>query len=291
MPVSSYGGSTDSLAAPSLSSWAASVSSALDGSDTTVNTRITQRVLPLTAKTGNYTLTASDTVVTCNGTLTITLPTAVGLTGKQFIINNIATNTVTIARTSSQTIDGCSGTITLAGKGSMTVVSDGANWLVISAQYTDESIGRRIFTWSSALSSGATTGWQMTYGDTGFRELSAALSNGWTVTSLLIRRVNSTVHMHIYNLKATSATNATFYTLPSGFKLTLGSNGMYIPASKTLASTTSDGLIGVTSTSGAMFSQGSYAGFTASQMLASWSTSDSWPSSLPGSASGSVPAS
>ena len=290
MGVVNYGTSTDSLASPSLASWAASVSTALDGSDTTVNTRLNQRKMPLTAQTGNYTLTASDEVVTCNGTLTITLPTAVGATGKQYVIRNIATTTVTIARTSSQTVDGCSGTITLAGKGAFVVVSDGANWLVVSGQYTDESVGRRIFSWSSALASGATTGWQMTYGDTGFRELNGALSNGWTATSILMRRINSTTHFHVYGLSASAATNATFYTLPSGFKLTLGSNGMYIPSSKTLGSTTSDGLIGVTASSGAMFSQGSYAGFTAVQCLASWSTSDTWPSSLPGSASGSIPA-
>lgn len=286
MPVSSYGGSTDSLASPSLSSWAASVSSALDASDTTVNTRITQRVLPLTAKTGNYTLTASDTVVTCNGTLTITLPTAVGLTGKQFIIRNIATNTVTIARTSSQTIDGCSGTITLAGKGSMAVVSDGANWLVVSGEYSDESIGRRIFTWSSSLANGATTGWQMTYGDTGLRNIAASVT-GSSIASCyqaLIRREGSFVFLYIdYTLTATPTSGHSAYTLPSGFRPQGDPYGLMraynAGANPAIVMNSSTGDINV-------YNGAANAGY---KLSGTWPTTNSWPSSLPGSASGSVP--
>lgn len=278
MPVSSYGASTDSLAAPSLSSWAASVSAALDGSDTTVNTRITQRVLPLTAKTGNYTLTASDEVVTCSGTLTITLPTAVGLTGKQYVIRNIATNTVTIARTSSQTVDGCSGTITLAGKGSMSVVSDGANWLVVSGQYTDESVGRRIFTWSSSLSSGATTGWQMTYADTGVRDVTAGLltANGFTAaTAILVRRTNNVCTLSAYGMTRASSGSGNYYSLPSGFQTT----GMYYYGRS--FSNSSNYVSGAA----CWMSMGTSDG----GLSATWVTNDVWPSSLPGSASGSVP--
>jgi hypothetical protein len=279
MPVSSYGGSTDSLASPSLSSWAASVSAALDGSDTTVNTRITQRVLPLTAKTGNYTLTASDEVVTCNGTLTITLPTAVGLTGKQFIIRNIATTVVTIARTSSQTVDGCSGTITLAGKGSLVVVSDGANWLVVSGEYTDESVGRRIFVWSSALSSGATTGWQRAYADTGVRDVTAGLltANGYTaVTAILVRRVNNVVTLSAYGMARASTGSGNYYSLPSGFQTT----GMY-HYGRTLSNNAN-----YVSGAACWISMGTSDG----GLSATWVTNDAWPSSLPGSASGSIPA-
>ena len=289
MPVSSYGGSTDSLASPSLSSWAASVSAALDASDTTVNTRITQRVLPLTAKTGNYTLTTSDEVVTCNGTLTITLPTAVGATGKQYIIRNIATNTVTIARTSSQTVDGCSGTITLAGKGAFTVVSDGSNWLVVSGQYTDESIGRRLFSWSSALANGATTGWQMVYGDTGWRDVSSLLENGWALGAsfpkLHMRRLGGIVSIDA-DLSASSATGNTIMTFPSGFEphrtmVTIGYNGGAGYNAFEARSTNDAGtntLFAYTRTGGLW------------RVTPQYQTVAAWPSSLPGTAVGSIPA-
>jgi hypothetical protein len=290
MGVTAYGGSTDSLASPSLSSWAASVATALDSSDTTVNTRITQRVMPLTAKTGNYTLTASDEVVTCNGTFTVTLPTAVGATGKQYVIRNIATTTVTIGTTSSQTVDGCSGTITLAGKGAFVVVSDGANWLVTSGQYTDESVGRRIFTWSSALSSGATTGWQMTFGDTGWRNISALLSNGWALGAsfgkLHIRRQGSLVTIDA-DLSASAATAQTVFTVPTGFEPhrnmvcigysgSTGYNGFEM---RSTADSSSTAFFSIATTGGLWRVTPNY------QVVAAW------PSSLPGSAVGSIPAS
>lgn len=286
MPVSSYGASTDSLAAPSLSSWAASVSAALDGSDTTVSTRITQRVLPLTAKTGNYTLTASDTVVTCNGTLTITLPTAVGLTGKQFIIRNIATNTVTIARTSSQTVDGCSGTITLAGKGSLAVVSDGANWLVVSGQYTDESVGRRIFTWSSALANGATTGWQMTYGDTGWRDVSGSFINSW-LGLWQVRRMNGVLYHSIYNVRSGTGN---VWVAPVGFRGGVNTvDTQAVPVAR--YDVASHSAIGCNNgAAGGYTVLGGAVGYAGAVINAVITTYEAWPSSLPGTAVGSIPA-
>ena len=65
-----------------------------------------------------------------SGANTITLPTAVGLTGYFFVIKQTANATLTIATTSAQTIDGSS-TKTLTQYQSLTVVSDGANWIII----------------------------------------------------------------------------------------------------------------------------------------------------------------
>jgi len=64
------------------------------------------------------------------GANTITLPTAVGITGYQFVIKNTANATVTLATTSSQTIDGAA-TQSLTQYQSLTVVSNGANWIII----------------------------------------------------------------------------------------------------------------------------------------------------------------
>lgn len=83
-----------------------------------------------TEKTANYTLTATDRLVNCTAnSFTITLPTAVGITGREYLIKNTGSaTTITIATTSSQTIDGSApGTITTLIP--LRVVSDGANWI------------------------------------------------------------------------------------------------------------------------------------------------------------------
>jgi hypothetical protein len=82
------------------------------------------------AKTANYTLTFDDYLVNCtSNSFTITLPSAVGVAGRMFIIKNTGSaTTITIATTSSQTIDGSApGTITTLDP--LRVMSDGANWI------------------------------------------------------------------------------------------------------------------------------------------------------------------
>lgn len=88
--------------------------------------------LPLTNQTGAYTIDNTDCVVNCTAnTFTVTLPTAVGIEGQYFIIKNSGTGVITIDGDGSETIDG-QGNKTLAVQyESMTVMSDGANWLVI----------------------------------------------------------------------------------------------------------------------------------------------------------------
>lgn len=85
-------------------------------------------------KTGNYTLTSTDDVVlgdTTSGTITITLPTAVGVT-KLFSIKKITSaNTLNIATTSSQTIDGSTTIAITAQNESITMASNNSNWSVI----------------------------------------------------------------------------------------------------------------------------------------------------------------
>lgn len=89
-------------------------------------------IVNLVAKTGNYTLTTTDNIVTSSGTITLTLPTAIGVTGQQYTIKKIDTGTtLTINTTSSQTIDGVTSLSINAQWTSTTVVSDGANWLLI----------------------------------------------------------------------------------------------------------------------------------------------------------------
>lgn len=93
-------------------------------------------------KVANYTAVLGDDVVLASGSaFTVTLPTAVGSSGKTYRIKKTdtsATNTITIATTSAQTIDGrASSDIVLRQYGDfIAVVSDGANWSIISKKET-----------------------------------------------------------------------------------------------------------------------------------------------------------
>jgi len=92
--------------------------------------------LSIAAKTGVYTILTSDQIVTGDATsvaFTITLPTAVSKDGQTFTIKKIdaSGNAVTVGTTSSQTIDG-STTYSLPNQYKyVTVVSDGANWIIV----------------------------------------------------------------------------------------------------------------------------------------------------------------
>jgi hypothetical protein len=87
--------------------------------------------------TSTYTMTGTDHVVMADATgggFTITLPTAVGFSGR-YTIDAVTstTNIVTLSTTSSQTIDGSSSTTLGTGASgaywtSVDLVSDGANW-------------------------------------------------------------------------------------------------------------------------------------------------------------------
>jgi len=62
---------------------------------------------PYVAVTGTYNIGTSDYFVDCtSNTFTVTLPNAVGVAGKIYIIKNSGAGTITLGTTSSQTIDG-----------------------------------------------------------------------------------------------------------------------------------------------------------------------------------------
>lgn len=89
------------------------------------------------AKTGTYTATISDYTIDCtSGTFTVTLPTAVGISGRLYVISNSGAGTITVGTTSSQTFTNVTATpttLTMATVGARTVQSNGANWILISS--------------------------------------------------------------------------------------------------------------------------------------------------------------
>lgn len=91
---------------------------------------------PLTGINASYSVGENDYLIDVTGnTITVTLPTAVGVNGKNYVIKNRGTGVVTVATTSSQTIDGVN-TKTLNNNDSIEVISDGSNWIIAAGTGT-----------------------------------------------------------------------------------------------------------------------------------------------------------
>ena len=88
-----------------------------------------------TQTTATLTLDATHNTVLCDGTsntVTVTLPTAVGITGKIYNIKAInVDNAVELAADGTEEIDGSTTNISFALMETVTVQSDNANWWII----------------------------------------------------------------------------------------------------------------------------------------------------------------
>ena len=77
-----------------------------------------------------HTLSATEYVAQCiGGPYTVTLPTAVGITGRIYTLKNTDAGTITLSTTSGQAFDTGGTTIALASGELATVMSTGAGWL------------------------------------------------------------------------------------------------------------------------------------------------------------------
>jgi len=98
----------------------------IDSDSTPIDVRRTY-----TARTSTYSVLTTDWLVEAtSGTFTITLPTAVDAAGRDYVIKNSGTGTITLATTSSQTIDKVLNQTITSGS-SITVVSNGTNWVIV----------------------------------------------------------------------------------------------------------------------------------------------------------------
>lgn len=131
---------------------------------------------PYKAISTTYTVTANDSTVDCtSGTFNVTLPTAVGIAGKQYIIKNSGAGTITVVTTSSQTIDGLT-TKKLATYSTLYVESNGANWSVSAASAAGGS--RQIALVTNLASAGATGTINQTHVGIGYN----GTITGWYLT-------------------------------------------------------------------------------------------------------------
>jgi hypothetical protein len=145
--------------------------------------------------------------------------------------------------------------------------------------YTDESCGRRLFQWDANNSR-----FQQTFGDTGWRAITASLENGWSAAAVYLRRTNSTVELVATTFTGAGASSGVFYTLPTGYA-PISLNTYYLAAAGTGATTHS-----FLNNGSALTMAGTYTGVTSARLSAMWTTTAAWPTTLPGSAVGSIPA-
>lgn len=88
--------------------------------------------LPYLAITGATTLDATHYVVNCTAnTFTVSLPTAVGITGRIYVIKNTGTGTITVDGNGSETIDGALTFLLDAQYESITIQSTGSGWIIL----------------------------------------------------------------------------------------------------------------------------------------------------------------
>jgi len=235
-----------------------------------------------TAKTALYTATNDDRVIDCtSGTYTITLPTAVSQAGREFVVTNSGSGVITVDGAGAETVAGAA-TQSVSGRGHLRIVSDGSNWVVLDGSYTDESVGRRLFQWDANNSR-----WQMTYGDTGDRQSAITYTNGWATAYVgnMLRRIGNTVYLQVV-LDSTSATTDGAFTVPAGFRPSATAL-MAVPVG---GSTVVPRTLTMGSAGEATIYQASLAGQAGWFVGLAYQTNDAWPTSLPGTASGSIPA-
>jgi len=91
-----------------------------------------KRISAYVATAVNLTANVNQSIINVTATgRTITLPTAVGNTGKTYTIKLAVAGTVTVATTASQTIDGATTQVLSTQYEKLTVVSTGTNWIII----------------------------------------------------------------------------------------------------------------------------------------------------------------
>jgi hypothetical protein len=86
---------------------------------------------PITEINANYNVDTNDYLIDVTGnTITVTLPPAASIDGKNYVVKNSGSGVVTVSTTSGQTIDGSSSK-TLRTNDSIEIVSDGSNWNIV----------------------------------------------------------------------------------------------------------------------------------------------------------------
>ncbi|UTN92028.1 hypothetical protein SEA_DARBY_23 [Arthrobacter phage Darby] len=155
-------------------------------------------------------------------------------------------------------------------------------WRFFGHSRTDQTAGRAMYQWDEINQRE-----QLIYGDTGWREVSALLVDGWTSSGLFLRRLGSQVFLTGI-ITGSSATSDHFLSLLNDVGFRPGSQSIFSPVLSDDYTSSRDLQFDATSTKMQVYVRAAPVGKNW-RMAASWITPNSWPTSLPGAASGSVP--
>ena len=148
----------------------------------------------------------------------------------------------------------------------------------VGSMYTDTAATNGAIRWIKATGSG-NTGWRVEYGDTGWREIESVLLNGFTATSVKIRRFGDQVSITIFALDGSSSTDTTLYTLPTGFASDSRIRQTWMGRSSSDQTPNS----AITYYSNTIL-LGSPTLITSGRGTIDYLTTDTWPATLPGTA-------
>jgi hypothetical protein len=150
---------------------------------------------------------------------------------------------------------------------------------VVGSMYTDTAATNGAIRWIKATGSG-NTGWRVEYGDTGWREIGSVLLNGFTATSVKIRRFGDQVSITIFALDGSSSTGTTLYTLPTGFASDSRIRQTWM--ARLSSDQTPNAAITYLSNTIGLYSSATL--ITSGRGTIDYLTTDTWPTTLPGTA-------
>jgi hypothetical protein len=155
-------------------------------------------------------------------------------------------------------------------------------WKAFTSQRVDQTAGRAIYTWDDVNNRE-----QLIYGDTGWRNVSTLLLNGWTLADanshVSINRQGGLVTLRLRGLVRGGATATQFLAMPSGFGAYGGSQSLL--ASEGGASVSSYDIDG----GGIYRPLGQADTYAPRSVEIVWRTTVAWPTTLPGTAVGTIP--
>jgi hypothetical protein len=271
--------------------WATSVQNRITGTETVANAAATKSyadgikttadaALPVKGVLGDISL---DTIVTpgiyflqnsAYATLANGYPIAGGSWSIKVLPSNTAAGTGVLQKVTSvwDSVNGARGVFQRYRKAP---TDPWEPWRFLPSQRVDATAGRAIYTWDHLNNRE-----QLIYGDTGRRDISALLINGWA-GSLFIRRQGYTVTLECEGLNGSAATADAFLSNIVGFTAQGSVRGLLHTAAATPT------LKRVSEASGNLAVAGSTT--TAHYGVVTWNTSQAWPTTLPGIASGTTP--
>jgi hypothetical protein len=156
-----------------------------------------------------------------------------------------------------------------------------STWRAFTSTRVDQAAGRAIYQWDDVNNRD-----QLMYGDTGVRRVETDFKNGWTCAIASLRRVNNVISFGLYTVNPTSQTNIAAYTLPAGFKPASYGGNVAFPIRYSGATNTD--WMQITSAGDVQPPTGAISG-NGYICVSTWTTTDAWPTTLPGTAQGSIP--